>query len=131
MNAWQEAGRKATRYLGTSLPAPYLKRGDILTGWEYGAVAVVESEAIPHPTENGWWLVETATPYGVGTRVFGEGMTAEVGRVPLVNLDRNGYSLLGRWQAPCGCVVNQGEHCGECGPYNGASPLCMNAWQRR
>jgi hypothetical protein len=130
MTAWKEAGRKAMRYLGTSVPPQYLKRGDILTGWEYGPVGVVESEPVPHPTQERWWLVEVASPYGVGTRVFSEGATAAVGRVSLVNTDPGAYlSLLGAWQAPCGCVVNKGEHCEECGPYNGASPLCMNRWE--
>jgi hypothetical protein len=126
MTAWKEAGRKAQRYLGTSVPAQYLRRGDVLTGWGNGAVNVVESSPTPHPTQAGWWLVEVDGPYGVGTRVFGDHMTASVGRVPLRNLDANGYSILGNWVAPCGCKVSEGEHCEECGPYNGASPLCMN-----
>lgn len=106
-----------------------LKRGDVLTGWNYAPVGIVEAAPKPHPTKTGWWLVEVATPYGVGTRVFGEGMTASVGRVPLKNLHPN--SLLGMWVAPCGCEPHNGEHCTKCGPYNTASPSpwLAVAWQ--
>jgi hypothetical protein len=130
MNAWQEKGRKAQRYMSADVVPQELKRGDVLTGWNFGPVGVVESEAVPHPTEAGWWLVDVASPYGVGTRVFGVEMRATVGRVPLKNVNPNGY-LLATWQAPCGCVVTNGQHCEECGPYNSASPLYVNKGQRR
>jgi hypothetical protein len=130
MNAWQEAGRKAQRYLGTSVPPQYLKRGDIITGFHYEAVAVVEGPAEPHPTRAGWWLLETATHDGAGTYVFTDGQAASVGRIPLANAEPNGWSL-SKWVTPCGCRLDMGEHCEECGPYNGASPRCMNPWQVR
>ncbi|WP_406305758.1 hypothetical protein OHA61_30615 [Streptomyces sp. NBC_00885] len=130
MTAWIEAGRKAQRYLGTSVLPQYLKRGDIITGFHLEPVEVVEGPAEPHPTHEGWWTVQKSTPYGVGWYVMTEGATASVGRIPLANSDRGPQSaLLGNWTTPCGCVVNKGEHCEECGPYNGASPLCMNTWK--
>lgn len=132
MTAWIEAGRKAQRYLGTSVLPQYLRRGDIITGFHLEPVAIVESAPVPHPTHEGWWTYQQASHYGVGTYVLTEGACTRVGRVPLTQTDPDAYaSILGTWVAPCGCVVNKGEHCEECGPYNGASPLCMNTWQQR
>lgn len=132
MNAWMEAGRMAHRYLGTSLPPQYLRRGDIVTGFHLEPVAVVEGPPVPHPTHNGWWVVESASAYGVGSHVMTDGETWSVGRVPLMTADTGPYStLIGAWLAPCGCAVNRREHCADCGPYNGSSPLCMNTWQQR
>jgi hypothetical protein len=127
MNAWQEYGPKARKYLGTSLPPQEIKRGDMITGWELAPWMVIESAPVPHPTHEGWFTYEAATAHGVGSYVLTDGETLSVGRIPLTNTDRGAYgSLLGKWTAPCGCVVNKGEHCKECGPYNGASPLCVN-----
>ncbi|MDQ1016720.1 hypothetical protein QFZ43_003269 [Streptomyces afghaniensis] len=130
MNAWQAFGRKARRYLGTSLPPQYVKRGDMVTGWEMAPWMVIESAPVPHPTHEGWFVYTAATAHGVGSYVLTDGETLSIGRVPLTQTDPDAYAaILGTWEAPCGCVVNKGEHCEECGPYNGASPLCMNTWE--
>jgi len=127
MDAWRETGRKAARYLGTSVTAPYLRRGDIVLGFHLEPVAVVESAPVPHPTEKGWHVLKLSNGYSVGSHVMTDGEAYRIGRVPLTNTDRDAYAaVLGTWEAPCGCVVNKGEHCEECGPYNGASPMCMN-----
>lgn len=121
MNAWQEKGRKAMRYLGEEVPPQELKRGDIIIGFHLEPIAVVESAPVPHHGKEGWWTYEAANWIGVGTYLFTENGTARVGRVPLRRPDPNAYVSL--WQAPCGCAVNKGEHCEECGPYNAFSPL--------
>ncbi len=127
MNAWQKAGQLAAYYLGTSLPAEEIKCGDIVTGFHLEPIAVIESAPVPHPTHSGWWTYERADRYGVGTYVLMWGETVSVGRIPLSTNDPGPYRrLLGAWAAPCGCLVNRGEHCEECGPYNGNSPLCVN-----
>ncbi|MGN7135780.1 hypothetical protein [Streptomyces pseudogriseolus] len=130
MNAWQRYGRKAQRYLGTSVTAEYLRAGDMITGWESAPWMVVESAPVPHPTHAGWYVYRAATAHGVGSYVLTEGETVRVGRIPLTNTDPDAYAaILGTWQAPCGCVVSKGEHCEECGPYNAHSPMSMNTWE--
>jgi hypothetical protein len=129
VNAWQEKGKLALHYLGTDLPIRYLNRGDILTGFHGQPVGVVERPAYPHPEREGWWLLDVAGRVDVAPYIYmSANDTLRVGRVPLRST--NPYFLLA-WETPCGCKVYEREHCEECGPYNAASPLCMNRWQQR
>lgn len=121
MTDWKILARK---YLGSEVKGVDLKTGDVLIGFHSEPFKVVTSDPRPHPTRDGWVLVDMETPYGTGTAVFTDGESARIGKIPLTRTDANKY--FPDWRAPCGCVVSTGEHCSECGPYNAHSALCVN-----
>lgn len=102
-------------YLSTERLGSELLPGDVITGFHREPVRVVVGVPMVHPTHGhlGWATVQEASPYGVGTYVYLPDSCASVGRVPLVNVETNGWNSP-RWQAPCGCVVSDGAFCDEC-----------------
>ncbi|MFD7552958.1 hypothetical protein ACFV9E_00210 [Streptomyces sp. NPDC059835] len=122
MSIWREI-RPARMYLSDMVPGGELKRGDVILGFHMEPWQIVTQDPRPHPTQAGWFLVEkhNATASVPGLYVYNDRQTARVGRIPLTNIDTSKF--FGVWQAPCGCVVSNREHCQECGPYNGHSPL--------